>query len=161
LGEPLTRAIDRGVRFLRGSQRADGSYPGFWGINFSYAIFHVIKGLRAAGVPATDPAITRAAQWLAGKQRTDGGWGEHWKSGVEDRYIEHRTSQSVMTSWALLALLETLDARSVPVERALTWLAQYLDHPELHPDSVNGVFFGSAMLDYRYYKFYFPLWALG
>jgi len=27
-------------------------------------------------------------------------------------------------------------------------------------DSVNGVFFGTAMLDYRLYNTYFPTWAL-
>jgi lanosterol synthase len=26
--------------------------------------------------------------------------------------------------------------------------------------AVNGIFFGSAMLDYRLYKSYFPAWAL-
>ena len=161
LREPIHEAIGRGVRFLRASQRPDGSYPGFWGINFSYSIFHVIRGLRAAGIPANDPAITRAAQWLAGKQRSDGAWGEHWKGCLEDRYAEHERGQSVMTSWAALALCETMDPRSVPVERAARWLADYVDHPERHPDAVNGVFFGSAMLDYKHYKIYFPLWALG
>ena len=28
------------------------------------------------------------------------------------------------------------------------------------PEAVNGVFFGSAMLDYRLYRAYFPAWAL-
>ena len=51
-------------RCLRSRQLADGSYLGFWGVNFTYAIFHVVEALRAAGVPATDPAIARAIEWL-------------------------------------------------------------------------------------------------
>jgi lanosterol synthase len=27
-------------------------------------------------------------------------------------------------------------------------------------EAVNGVFFGSAMLDYRLYRIYFPAWAM-
>src|SRR6185503_19297924 len=99
----IDEAIERGVRFLRICQRPDGSYPGFWGINFTYAIFHVVRGLRAAGVETSDPAVKRAAEWLTGKQRPDGGWGEHYTSCLTGEYVEHSQSQVVMTSWALLA----------------------------------------------------------
>jgi lanosterol synthase len=154
-------ALARGTRFLRRQQRADGSYVGFWGINFTYAIFHVVKGLRAAGVAPTDPALVRAASWLVSKQRADGGWGEHYTGCLRNCYVEHPHSQVVMTSWALLALLHVLDPRSEPIRRGLTWL-----HARQHADgswpqeAVTGVFFGTAMLDYRLYKAYFPLWAL-
>src|SRR5438132_11136073 len=67
-------AIERAIAFLRSHQRRDGGFAAFWGIHFTYAIFHVVKGLRAAGVAAGDPALTRAAQWLISKQRADGGW---------------------------------------------------------------------------------------
>ena len=42
--------------------------------------------------------------------------------------------------------------RVAPAEAAAGWL--------LAQQAVNGVFFGSAMLDYRLYKSYFPAWAL-
>src|SRR5262249_21183319 len=60
----VTGAIDRAVRFLRRAQRADGSVAGFWGINFTYGIYHFTKGLRAAEIDASDPALTRATAWL-------------------------------------------------------------------------------------------------
>ncbi len=153
-------AISHGVRFLKSCQLPDGSYEGFWGINFTYAIFHVVKGLRAAGVEANDPALTRAAEWLIGKQKADGGWGEHYTSCLKGEYVEHPQSQVVMTSWALLALLEIVP-ESASVTRGMDWLTA-----QQHPDgswpsqAVNGVFFGSAMLNYRLYKSYFPVWAL-
>src|SRR5579883_1317895 len=157
----IDAAIQRGVDFLRRSQRPDGSYPGFWGINFTYAIFHVTKGLRAAGVPASDPALIRAAEWLIDRQKPDGGWGEHYSGCLQDRYVEHQSSQVVMTSWALLALMEVMPSDSEPVARGIAWLrSRQKDDGSWPQQAVNGVFFGSAMLDYRLYKSYFPVWAL-
>jgi lanosterol synthase len=157
----LDRAIARGVLFLRGAQRSDGGYPGSWGINFTYAIFHAIRGLRACGVPADDPVPTRAARWLIAAQRADGGWGEHYSGCLEGRYVEHPESQVVMTAWALLALMDVVDPRSDAVSRGLAWLRQKQQPDGSWPQqAVNGVFFGSAMLDYRLYKSYFPAWAL-
>jgi lanosterol synthase len=157
----LDRALERAVRFLRRSQRGDGSFAGFWGINFTYAMFHVVRGCRAAGVSPQDAMLRRAADWLIGKQRPDGGWGEHYTGCLSGRYVEHSESQVVMTSWALLALLEVLDPDADPIARCVAWLRgrQRLDG-SWPRQAVNGVFFGTAMLDYRLYPAYFPTWAL-
>ena len=157
----LDAAIARGAAFLRTTQRADGSVPGFWGIHFTYGIFHFIRGLRAAGGPSDDPALARAVAWLVRAQRPDGGWGEHYASGLTGRYAEHAESQPVMTAWALLALLEVLDPGAEPVERGIAWLEASQRRDGSWPaGAVNGVFFGSAMLHYRLYPAYFPTWAL-
>ncbi len=155
------RALKRGVRFLRRSQRADGAFPGFWGIHFTYGTFHVVRGLRAAGLPRTDHTLQRAANWLTRTQRADGGWGEHYSGCLTHSYVEHPESQAVMTSWALLALLEVLPTTTEPVRRGLDWLGtnQRADGSWMS-QVVNGVFFGTAMLDYRLYPAYFPAWAL-
>lgn len=161
LRDEIDRAIERGVRLLRSRQLADGSYLGFWGVNFTYAIFHVVEALRAAGVPASDPAIARAIEWLLGKQKRDGGWGEHWKSCVTDAYVEHPESQAAMTAWALLALLEALPPTHAAVQRGVECLKQMqLADGQWPRQSQSGVFFSTAMLDYRLYKDYFPAWAL-
>ena len=66
-----------------------------------------------------------------------------------------------MTSWALLALMEILPPGAEPIARGVAWLmARQLPDGGWPPEAVNGVFFGSAMLDYRLYRSYFPAWAL-
>ena len=157
----VDRACSRAMALLRKSQLQDGSFLGFWGINFTYAIFHVAKAFKMAGVPATDPALQSAARWLIGKQRTDGGWGEHYTSCLKEDYVEHGQSQVVMTSWALLALLDILPADDAAIQRGLAWLIdQQQENGDWPKQAVNGVFFGAAMLDYRLYHTYFPAWAL-
>jgi lanosterol synthase len=71
----VDHAIRRGIRYLRSCQRPDGSYQGSWGINFTYAACFVTEALLAAGVPASDPAISGAVSWLRRHQKPDGGWG--------------------------------------------------------------------------------------
>jgi lanosterol synthase len=157
----IDAAIERGVALIRSRQLDDGSWVGFWGVNFTYAIFHCVEALVAAGAPRTDPALTRAAAWLLGKQKPDGGWGEHYTSCLNDTYVEHPESQAAMTAWATLALLEILDARHPAVQRGLACLARLQRSDGAWPQqSQSGVFFATAMLDYRLYKDDFSTWAL-
>ena len=66
-----------------------------------------------------------------------------------------------MTSWALLALLDILPVAHPAIKRGFEWLmAQQQENGDWPRQSVNGVFFGAAMLDYRLYHNYFPAWAL-
>lgn len=158
----IEAAIARGLRLLRGAQRSDGAWSGFWGVNFTYAIFHVVEALHATGSRRTDGAIERAVHWLLSKQKADGGWGEHYTSCLEDRYVEHPESQATNTAWALLALLAAGEnPASFPVMRAVRWLSSRQRADGSWPRGAPmGVFFGTAMLDYRLYKDYFPAWAL-
>ena len=157
----IDQSIEKAVHLLRKKQLPDGSYQGFWGINYTYATFHVAKAFRMTGMTQDDEVLTRAAQWLKSKQREDGGWSEHYTSCLEERYIEHPETQAVMTSWAVLALLEILPPEDVAITQGIQWL---LNHQQADGgwknQAVNGVFFGAAMLDYRLYHTYFPVWAL-
>jgi 2,3-oxidosqualene cyclase len=161
LPDRIEQAIARACAFLRGRQRTDGSYPGFWGVNFTYAMYFVVAALRTAGVPANDPTLARARSWLISKQKPDGSWGEHYSGCLNGQYVEHQQGQPVMTSWATLALLELMDCNAEPVRRAIAWLCRKQAPDGSWPEgAVNGVFFGSAMLIYRLYPAYFPAWAI-
>jgi lanosterol synthase len=157
----IRRAIARGVRFLLRSQRRDGAFPGSWGIYLTYGTFHAVRGLRAAGCPRDGETLRRAAEWLVRHQKPDGGWGEHYEGCLRQEYVEHPQSQATMTSWAVLALVDVLGAADPAVKRGADWLARHQSAEGSHPrEAVNGVFFGTAMLDYDLYRSYFPAWAL-
>ena len=157
----IDASIRRAVTFLCRQQRSDGSWPGFWGVNFTYAIFHAVEALRAAGLPASDTRLRRAADWLIDRQHADGGWGEHYSGCLHDRFVDRPESQVVQTSWALLALMGTLPGDAESVRRGIDWLQLQQQHDgSFIQHGVTGVFFGTAMLDYRLYPAYFPAWAM-
>lgn len=161
----VRRAVDRGVALLRRTQEAEGGWPGFWGVNYTYGTLFGISGLLAAGASPDDPAIERACAWLVTHRLEDGGWGESWRGCLEERYIPHERSQVIMTSWAVMALLragyEGPGARAA-VEAGVRLLLDRQDEGGDWPkEGVGGVFFNTAFHHYMLYKSYFPLWALG
>ncbi len=157
----LEEASQRAIRLLKSQQQADGSWQGFWGINYTYATFHAVRALRSSGTSADDPLMQKAAAFLLAHQRDDGGWSEHYTSCLEERYIEHPETQVVMTSWALLALMDILPSDHPAIANGMVWLLKQQQTDGSWPmQAVNGVFFGAAMLDYRLYHTYFPVWAL-
>lgn len=158
-------AAAEAVARLRAVQRQggadDGAWEGAWGVGFLYGTMFGLRGLRAAGVPPTDPAIKRAARWILDRQREDGGWGESHEGLLTGRYVEAPASHPTQTAWALLALtLAETDAWPA-LERGAAWLARAQRDDGGWPDApMVGVFFRTALLDYRLYQHVFPVWAL-
>ena len=70
-----------------------------------------------------------------------------------------------MTSWALLALLRAgyqgEQAREAVASGIQLLRERQLPSGDWPEEGVAGVFFNTAMLHYRLYKTYFPVWALG
>lgn len=157
----IRRAMHRALRVVLTRQRKDGSWAGFWGINFIYGTYFAVAALREAGLALDHPALRRAHAWLCSVQRSDNGWGEHFSGCLSGKYIKNDTSLVISTAWAVLALLEIETEPSRATRQGVDWLVahQEPDGNWAH-DSVNGVFFGTAMLDYRLYNTYFPTWAL-
>ena len=160
LGRKAGAAIRRGERFLRKSQRADGSWEGSWGVCFTYGTWFGVRGLRATGAESSDPALRRACEFLYHQQNSDGGWGESGASCRERRYIAG-ASHAVNTAWALLTLVSAGETRDPRCERAARFLvATQLDNGDWPRQSLSGVFNKTALINYENYRRYFPIWAL-
>ena len=151
----------RVVKWLRRRQRADGKWPGAWGVHFIYGTMFGISGLLACGVPPVDPDVRRACAWLKARQRSDGGWGEHFTSCLQGVYVEHSESQVIQTAWALKALLAAEDPDWRAIDRGARFLAAPQRADGTWPkQEMTGGFFRTALLDYALYRNYFPIWAL-
>jgi len=157
----VDEAIRRGVGRLRAQQEPDGSWEGAWGVGYIYGTMFGIRGLLAGGVPATDVAVKKACAFIASRQRLDGGWSEHHDSCIKGAYVDGGESHMIQTAWAMSALLEGEHANFELTDRAAKFLVSKQDEEGRWPEqSMVGVFFRTALLDYRLYKAYFPMWAL-
>lgn len=160
----IENIIEKGAAFLRRTQHSDGSWPGTWGINYIYGTLFGVVGLLASGASPEDPAILKACQWIISIRLADGGWGESWQGCRERRYIPHKQSQVIMTSWALMILINA-NYHGPGVDTAIASGIALLKKRQLANgdwarEGMAGVFYGTGMLDYRLYKNYFPTWAL-
>ncbi len=163
LGHPQDRpAIERGVAFLRETQKLDGSWFGRWGTNYIYGTWSCLCALHAAGVDHGDHMIVRAVHWLLNRQREDGGWGEDCESyayAEPGRYHESLPSQ---TAWALLGLMAVGETDHPAVARGMAYLqASQGEDGSWREQAYNAVGFPRVFyLRYHGYPRFFPLLAL-
>jgi squalene-hopene/tetraprenyl-beta-curcumene cyclase len=153
----------RGLTFIRHTQRHDGPWCGRWGVNYIYGTWSVLRGLRAIGEDMASEYVQRAVRWLVQRQNPDGGWGETCASYDDSSLAGMGVSTPSQTAWALLAMLAAGAAAEPAVDRGVQFLldAQAADGSWQDP-SWNGTGFPRVfMLRYHYYAKYFPLWALG
>ena len=157
----LKYAIDRGANVILDRQRENGSWPGFWGINFIYGSHFAAAALREAGMPADHSALRSAARWLKSVQHADGGWGEHFSGCLNDTFVDNPDSLISSTAWACLALMHAESTISPELERGIDYLIdRQIEGGGFPRETANGVFFGTAMLEYALYNSYFPAMAL-
>ncbi len=184
------RAVERGYRFLRAEQEADGSWFGRWGVNHIYGTAAVLPALAAIGEDMSQEYVRRAADWLVEHQNGDGGWGETCASYMDDTLRGRGASTASQTAWALLALIAT---GSRDYDRAIRRGVGHLVATQRDDGSWNepyytgtgfpGYGFGARMdfrddrtrariaqgtelqrgfmINYNLYRHYFPLMALG
>lgn len=160
--QEIDTAIRRACVWLRRQQKADGSWEGFWGVNFIYGTMFGIHGLLAATNNPNDLAILKACNWLGSKQRPDGGWGENFLGCLSRQYVENTESQVIQTAWSMMGLLTAAAPNWEVIEKGANFLAnQQQENGEWEKQDFAGVFFQTALLDYKLYRSYFPVWALG
>ena len=155
------RAIERARDSLITAQNLDGTWDAAWGVHYIYATMFGVRGLLAAGIAPDDERIQKARRWLLAHQRSDGGWGEHHASGTVGRYVDAREGLSVQTAWALITLVEAREPDGSALARAADFLeSTQLDSGEWPDGEFVGIFFETALLNYRLYRQYFPVMAL-
>ncbi|KAI4353636.1 hypothetical protein L6164_002568 [Bauhinia variegata] len=109
--------ILKAVQYIEDTQRADGSWPGFWGVCFIYGTLFAISALAEAGKSYSNSlAMRRGVEFLLGTQREDGGWGESYLSCTNTVYtpLGGNKSNLVQTAWALLAVIHSGQVKRDP-----------------------------------------------
>ncbi|MCJ1313005.1 Lanosterol synthase (Oxidosqualene--lanosterol cyclase) [Agyrium rufum] len=152
------------VRYIRDSQRPDGSWYGSWGICFTYAGMFALESLASVGENhGNSERVRRACQFFVGKQKPDGGWGESYRSCEIAEYVQHKESQVVNTCWALLGLMEAeYPGDDKVIEKGIKLVIErQKDKGEWAQEGIEGVFNKSCMISYPNYKYIFPIKALG
>lgn len=154
--------VQRGVAYLLGTQEADGSWYGRWGVNYLYGTFLAIRGLRASGIHEGYAAIQKAAQWVQSVQNADGGWGESCLSYVSGRF-EPAPSTPSQTAWALLALEAAGQKNCRAASRGVAYLIETQKDDGAWPEELaTGTGFPNVFyMRYTLYRHYFPMLALG
>ncbi len=155
-------AIERGVIYLRHTQRPDGSWFGRWGTNYIYGTWSVLCALNAAGLDPDDVSIQRAVEWLLSKQRRDGGWGEDCESYAHSPPGEYHESLPSQTAWAVLGLMAAGRVGDPAVARGIAWLQSVQGNDgSWREKPYNAVGFPRVFyLRYHGYPRFFPLLAL-
>ena len=144
----IDRAMAAGCAVLRQRQRADGSWPGFWGINFTYATWFAVSALRSCGhgTPGSG-AWTRGA--VAGRQAEARRRLGRALLRLSQRQLRRASGESGGDDelGAARAARHRRTRGRKPVQRGIAWLCRAQGADGSWPQgAVNGVFFGSAML---------------
>src|SRR5580704_15958947 len=116
--------IQKALEFVRGSQEADGSWYGRWGVNYIYGTWQVLRALRALGLNMSEPWILKARDWLESVQREDGGWGERCNTYDDPVFKGQGPSTASQTAWALMGLCAFDEPERDSVLRGLQYLIQ-------------------------------------
>ncbi|SCV99475.1 LAFE_0A03972g1_1 [Lachancea fermentati] len=161
--EDIAQAIDIAIKYIKSSQKKDGSWYGCWGICFTYAGMFALEALSTVDENYENSKhVRQGCDFLVSKQLPDGGWSESMKSSELHTYVSTGKSLVVQTAWALIGLLLAEYPDKAVIDRGIALLKErQLPSGEWKFESVEGVFNHSCAIEYPSYKFLFPIKALG
>jgi squalene-hopene/tetraprenyl-beta-curcumene cyclase len=155
---PLHLAIPRGLKYLDGHQRPDGSWLPLWfgnqyaanDENPTYGTARVLAAYRDLDKMNTEPA-RRGIAWLLSAQNKDAGWGG--AAGVPSSMEE--------TALAVEVLLDAGVAAESAVNKGLSWLVKQVEAGGLHNPTPIGFYFAKLWYFEKLYPIIFTVAALG
>ncbi len=161
--DPDDPSIEAGLKYIRATQRPDGSWWGRWGVNYVYGLGAALPALIAGGEDPAGERVRTAVGWLEEHQNPDGGWGETCASYENPALSGIGPSTPSQTAWALLALLAAGELDANTTSRGVRYLiaTQQRDGSWDEPEFTGTGFPRDFMLNYHLYRQYWPLWALG
>lgn len=121
LGYHDPAVIQPALNFIKKRQKANGSWYGRWGVNYTYGTGQILQGLMATGENPQDAYIRNAVAWLDKVQNADGGWGESLESYAKGAYVA-APSTVFQSAYALIGLISAGEANTPEVEKGISFL---------------------------------------
>jgi squalene-hopene/tetraprenyl-beta-curcumene cyclase len=164
----LRRAIPRAVRFLRKTQRADGTWIPLWfghqespdDENPLYGTARVLPALaevQRAGVADVRDLIAPAVKWLVTSQNTDGGWAG--ARGAQSSIEETALALEALVAGAEHCTVSPQFQQSA-LERGARWLVERIESDTWREPSPIGFYFARLWYYERLYPLIFTVGAL-
>ena len=160
------RPIQKGLRYLEGTQRDDGSWLPLWFGNQDHIeetnpVYGTVKVLAAfRDLKMTDTAAARRGfDFLTRAQNEDGGWGGG--PAVAEYATELGTSSVEETSLAVELLASLGDHDQEPLERGAGWLIRAVQANSICEPSPIGFYFARLWYYEALYPISFAAAALG
>jgi squalene-hopene/tetraprenyl-beta-curcumene cyclase len=147
-------AVEKAVKFLRMSQRADGSWDSATGVRLVHGTSLGVRGLLAAGISRDDDAVSAGIHWLLAHQHASGGWGETvpFTTDVTCSEFTPGPATASQTAWALSALVAADQASTKAALRGVQFLLETQDEdgswhdlPFVHRDAPARRWFRSEL----------------
>ncbi len=161
---PDKDGIIRGaLKYLRQTQRPDGSWFGRWGVNYIYGTWGAISALAAlrSNGYAVQDLIDRGTAWLFEHQNGDGGWGETCYSYEDSSFAGIGQSTASQTAWAVLSLQAAGLGQRTACQRGLRYLCEtQVDGTWQEQEHTGTGFPRDFYINYHLYRHVFPTLAL-